>query len=140
MQREIKFRGLRTDGKGWVYGYYRRNTFYNKLGDEPVEVYTKHFIGSYDNLNLFDNIFEQVEVIPESVGQFTGLKDKNGIEIYEGDLLKHEDYKGHDSKEWEVIFYSGAFFMAGLPRKIRIYNLGDRLNQIEMTGNIHEKL
>lgn len=66
MQREIKFRGLRTEGKGWVYGGI---AFYN--GEKP------HIIsGLYP-----------VEVIPESVSQFTGLKDKNGVEIYEGDTI-----------------------------------------------------
>ena len=99
MNREIKFRGLRTDGKGWVYGYYRKCTFYNKLGDEPKEIYTKHFIGSFSNLDLFDGIFEQVEVIPESVSQFTGLKDKNDQEIYEGDVCKNVYYPLGANKE-----------------------------------------
>lgn len=62
--RQIKFRGLRTDGKGWVYGDLLCN-------------WTIHQILSEDDGNEY-------KVIPESVGQFTGLHDKNGVEIYEG--------------------------------------------------------
>ena len=69
--RTIKFRGLRTDGKGWVYGGYFQHT--------PDEDGVRYYI--------FDFNEGAVEVIPESVGQFTGLHDKNGKEIFEGDIV-----------------------------------------------------
>lgn len=124
MNREIKFRAKSMSNSEWVYGNY---------------IHSKRFEGWGNEFRIHNSdtgLESDVDI--NSVGQFSGLLDADKKEIYEGDILKHKDPKGHSSKKWEVIFYSGAFFMAALPNKIRIYNLGDRLNIIKVIGNIHE--
>lgn len=68
MSREIKFRGRPLDRRGWVYGYY-------------FVVAGHHFILPPGRSCL------RVEVIPETVGQYTGRK-ADGVEIYDGDIVK----------------------------------------------------
>ncbi len=82
MQREIKFRGKRLDNDpqtgpsdGWVHGFYEQDWYFGKM---------RHFIKSCPCV---------WEIDPNTVGQYTGLKDKNGREIYEGDIFK-EDSSG----------------------------------------------
>ncbi|MBB4036574.1 putative phage protein (TIGR01671 family) [Dysgonomonas hofstadii] len=73
-----------------------------------------------------------IGVIPETVGQFTGLTDKNGKEIYEGDIM--EDYTG---RYYWIEFYKSGFWVNG-GQNGSDWKLHSMNNNIKVVGNIHD--
>ena len=127
--RDILFRGKRVDNGEWTEGYLYK--IWNKVfllwgmtGDSP----------------------NMEEIKPETVGQFTGLCDKNGKKIFEGDIVLFEDesptnYEYHDCTEMrcgEIKFGDGAFYITN---RIAV-EMGDLLYcgelDCEVIGNIHD--
>lgn len=123
--RKIKFRGRWNNQ--WVYGGIEINSTNGEV-----------FIGSH----LVKSLVE-----PETVGQFTGLLDKNGKPIYEGDIVEQWHYYDNFGKVDEdethigaVEFTAKAAFMSKIPNKygLGIYEKFEQENRITIIGNIYE--
>lgn len=122
--RTIKFRGKSIDGKEWLYG------------DLVSSADKKRFAILVNDKESYD----ECEVDPETVGQFTGLMDKNGAEIYEGDILKWSNGRSYVVKFWEGMFYASVEecndgFLGGFPLHA-LTDYEDR--RCEIVGNIYD--
>ena len=121
MKREILFRGKRIDNGDWVYGDLIHNIDCVKVRERETDI---------------NRIAKSYEVIPETIGQYTGLKDKNGKKIFEGDivtgLFNYTDIIGH------IVYGSDATFF--IERK-GLYGIGlnNAEDWLEVIGNIHDK-
>jgi uncharacterized phage protein (TIGR01671 family) len=122
--REILFRGKGLWGGDFYYGdlFYASNA---AMYHSPFI----HYVGDRHVYHLVDEY--SVEVSPETVGQFTGLMDKNGTKIFEGDIVKRRDY------DVRYIFYGVCSFRHTKPNGYA-HDLEGRGDWFEVIGNIHD--
>ena len=124
--RDILFRGKRTDNKQWVEGYYVL------IGDVNANPYILRNNGKETNL---------IRVAHSTVGQYTGLTDKNGTKIFEGDIVAAEIEGGaYDQFVFPVgvvVFENGAFGRKDKKHFTPFASYAPRV-VFEVIGNIHE--
>lgn len=95
--REYLFRGKRKDNGEWVEG----------CGIIATENWVSIFT-VIDDIDENSSEVNEIEVLPETVGQYTGLTDKNGKKIFEGDIVAMPAYGG--GKHKAVIYFKGGKF------------------------------
>ena len=127
MNRTIKFRGKSADNVKWITGYY-----YHECGNTYI-------VEDRQSLSETSRNVPYV-VIPETVGQFTGLFDKNGKEIYEGDIL-HTVTFGFEPEEYTaIILYDNCRFQLSNGRNLFYFGQSDltKMDDTIVLGNIYD--
>jgi uncharacterized phage protein (TIGR01671 family) len=122
MKREIKFRGIRRDNGEWIYGDL------NHLLDGV-------YISNDHGCNM-------AQVDPDTVGMNTGLKDKNGKEIYNGDILASDGKPfGHVVDGVRGYCFDVVYFLDIYEGSWPLYGVvvNDHHGDVEIVGNIHDK-
>lgn len=129
MNREILFRGKDRKGR-WIEGYFCPCSF-GRFPCKPAIVSAE---------KLEQGAWEPVEVDPETVGQYTGLTDKNGKKIFEGDIVEGLDFTAEDGGYGVVTFDDGAFEVVGSCDNNIVGTFHENYygKDFEVIGNIHD--
>jgi uncharacterized phage protein (TIGR01671 family) len=143
--REIKFRGKNIKNNEWLYGDIMQFTDMECVVIFPFDKTFLDVVVGFDNLKNQPIIDLKYNLDIETVGQFTGLKDKNGKEIYEGDICIWDGW----GKQKSIVEYKNGMFCfcdqyskpQPIGEKYEWQDMGSSGEQelnIEVIGNIYE--
>lgn len=128
--REILFRGKTKVHKKWVYGWYC-----GKILSEDMSS-TEESSQIIDDKTLYWHTCEA-----ETIGQFTGMTDKNGKRIFEGDIVT---YCWEDGKfvKFKIEFVQGEFLAVPVKQRKDVWaiRISGQDEELEVIGNIHDTL
>lgn len=125
--REILFRGKRTDNGEWVYGYVNETTVCGASGSKIATVINKKPRKPYDD--------DWWEIDPSTVGQYTGMDDRNDTKIFEGDIVEG-NWLGEISR-YQICYDKGLASFIGL-RGIGYTTFTYDLDEFEIIGNVYD--
>ena len=117
--RKIKFRAQAKVDKCWIFGAWQSSN--------PTFLFD-----TYPNGQVSE------EIIPDTVGEFTGLSDSSGRKIFEGDILKNTQNDGLYS-EGKVTFYNGCWYLEYFDHGYTNLHWALKSQALHVVGNIHEK-
>lgn len=139
--REILFRGKRKDNNEWVQGH---NVFYMQGNDNVFITQTGLPVPTLgDNSSVVVMMHPSTEVWIDTVGQFTGLTDKNGKKIFDGDIVRHwngsQDLFDTGRVYWDDVFCGWRRTTDGVfhSQIVSTYKLSANCDY-EVIGNIHD--
>lgn len=136
--REILFRGKRKDNGEWIKGFFAQS------GEKTYIIVDNDIMVGYVTMK---------EVFPDTIGQYTGLTDKNGKKIFEGDIVKNEwcfikgnsivrfgEYKSLDSSNDYQCGHLGFYLehISDFDKRIVRRDIMYFANKCEIIGNIHD--
>lgn len=126
--REILFRGKRKDNDEWVYGAYIHYDDTQGKGKDDCDYIVQKHNGQH---------FPFVNATPESIGQYTGLTDKNGTRIFEHDIVRNE----YETNKYQYLFvkWDNKSFSWIVENKYGwAGKLGNIIGLTEIIGNIFD--